>query len=136
MYDDVKERLKAFKSARLRYESLRLQLEECEAMLTSISIDYSREKVQSTPELDKLAAAMDRLSRLRLECIKQAHEAVRTMEDAKALIDTVEQGQLHELLTRRYIRGQTWEVIAVEMHYSWRGVHKMHLRALGAVKSA
>ena len=135
MYDEVKERLRAYKSAKKRYESLRLRLEECETMLTSLSIDYSREKVQSTPDPDKLAAALDNLARVRMECIDGAHEAVRAMEDAVGLIDTVGQGVLHELLTRRYICCQTWESIAVDMHYSWHGIHQLHKRALRAIRA-
>lgn len=38
------------------------------------------------------------------------------------------------LLFERYINGKTWEQIAVDMHYSYRGVTKMHGKALQAVK--
>lgn len=38
------------------------------------------------------------------------------------------------LLFERYINGKTWEQVAVDMHYSYRGVTKMHGRALQAVK--
>ena len=40
----------------------------------------------------------------------------------------------HTLLLERYINGKTWEQIAVDMNYSYRGVTKMHGRALQAVK--
>jgi len=38
------------------------------------------------------------------------------------------------LLYERYINGKTWEQVAVDMNYSYRGVTKMHGRALQAVK--
>lgn len=38
------------------------------------------------------------------------------------------------LLFERYINGKTWEQIAADMHYSYRGVTKMHGKALQAVK--
>ena len=38
------------------------------------------------------------------------------------------------LLYERYINVKTWEQIAVDMNYSYRGVTKMHGRALQAVK--
>lgn len=38
------------------------------------------------------------------------------------------------LLYERYINGKTWEQIAVSMNYSYRGVTKMHGRALQSVK--
>lgn len=38
------------------------------------------------------------------------------------------------LLFEHYINGKTLEQVAVDMHYSYRGVTKMHGRALQAVK--
>lgn len=38
------------------------------------------------------------------------------------------------LLYERYINGKTWEQVAVDMNYSYRGVTKMHGRALQSVK--
>ncbi len=34
------------------------------------------------------------------------------------------------LVTSRYIDGKTWEQIAVDMHYSWPHVHRIHANAL------
>lgn len=49
-------------------------------------------------------------------------------------IDTVDDISLQNLLHRRYIEGQTFERIAVEMHYSWRHVHRQHKQALSEIK--
>lgn len=49
-------------------------------------------------------------------------------------IESVEDIALQNLLHRRYIDGEKWEKIAVEMHYTWRWVHKLHKRALDAMK--
>lgn len=40
------------------------------------------------------------------------------------------EGRLFDVLYRRYFMYQKWEVIAVEMHYSYRGVLKLHGVAL------
>ena len=39
----------------------------------------------------------------------------------------------HEILRRRYILGQMWEVIAVEMHLEYRWVTRRHHRAVDAM---
>ena len=39
----------------------------------------------------------------------------------------------HEILRRRYILGQRWEVIAVEMHLEYRWVTRRHHRAVDAM---
>lgn len=39
-----------------------------------------------------------------------------------------------EVLYERYVSLRKWEDICVLLHYSWRGVHKVHRRALAMVK--
>lgn len=127
--EDVKQKLKTFREAKRKYEAVRIQLEECETMITSVNFDYSKERVQTSPEMDKLADVIDRLSYLRNRCIEQADEAVRCMEEVKMLIDCVD-GRMRDLLTRRYIKGETWERIAVETNRSWNSTHRLHRQAL------
>lgn len=38
------------------------------------------------------------------------------------------------LMDYRYLQGMTFEWIAGEMHYHWRSVHKIHVRALSKIK--
>jgi RNA polymerase sigma factor (sigma-70 family) len=37
------------------------------------------------------------------------------------------------LMRLRYIDGEKWEAIAVEMNYSWKQVHRIHSRALQGI---
>lgn len=47
-----------------------------------------------------------------------------------AVIDQVEDSTLRTLLVHRYINFEHWEQIAVDMHYSWRQIMRMHGQAL------
>lgn len=67
----------------------------------------------------KTAAEVDRLTALEDEVI--------------GAIDRVPE-PYRTLLYERYINGKTWEQVAVDMHYSYRGVTKMHGRALQTLK--
>ena len=49
-------------------------------------------------------------------------------------IDAVEDETLKRLLYLRYIRGLTWEEVAVEMHYTYQWVCALHGRALDAIR--
>ncbi len=40
-----------------------------------------------------------------------------------------------EILIERYINLRKWEDICVIIHYSWRGTHKIHARALKIVEA-
>lgn len=45
------------------------------------------------------------------------------------------QGIEGEILIERYINLRKWEDICVIIHYSWRGTHKIHARALKIVEA-
>lgn len=129
--EETKQFLWGFRDAQRKYRQLLERINELEAVLTSISIDYSAERVQSTPAdmADKIA----KLSDLRTEYIEKAEEAVEKMEEICSVIDKVG-GVQGEILHRRYIEGQRWEEIAVALNYTYRNVTYLHGKALLKVK--
>ena len=93
----------------------------CEQLRTEdgkrVALDKAVAELVDTQE--KTAAEVVRLAKLETEIactIDRVPEPYRT------------------LLYERYINGKTWEQIADAMHYSLRGVTKMHGRALQTVK--
>jgi len=57
-------------------------------------------------------------------------ELITRRETAKRLIDTLKDGRYREVLTLRYLDGQSWEQVAVTMGYTYRGVTGLHGKAL------
>lgn len=57
-------------------------------------------------------------------------ELINLRETAKKLIDTMKDGRYREVLTLRYLDGQSWEQVAVTMGYTYRGVTGLHGKAL------
>lgn len=51
-------------------------------------------------------------------------------EAAKDLIGAMPDPMHRAVLYARYINGQRWEDIAMDMHYSWKGIFKLHGQAL------
>lgn len=49
-------------------------------------------------------------------------------------INTVDDPVAQILLGYRYLDGWSWEKICVEMHYSWKHIHRLHLKAIRQVK--
>ena len=49
---------------------------------------------------------------------------------AKDLIGDMPDPMHRAVLYARYINGQRWEDIAMDMHYSWKGIFKLHGQAL------
>ena len=62
-----------------------------------------------------------------LEAIAKRQEVFEAIYDIKGI-----EG---EILIERYINLRKWEDICVLIHYSWRGTHKIHARALQIVEA-
>lgn len=116
--NEVERILESYREAKKKFIIAKLNFDEELEMLTQIQIDYSKIKVQSSPEFDKIGGRIERLADLRRIYEAEADEAIRTMEKVKGLIESVQDVKARELLTRRYIRCERWEQIAENMHYS------------------
>lgn len=129
--EEVKTFLRGYQRAKESYRQLLERIKVLESILTSISLDYEREKVQSTPV--DMATKIAALSDMRSEKIKYAENETRKMEEVCNVIDRID-GTENIILHRRYIEGQRWEEIAVALNYTYRNVTYLHGKALLKVK--
>lgn len=131
---EVQAILWSYRDMRERALMAKRALEEIEATIDSISIDYAKDRVTSSPvSPDRIGDLIDKLSALRREYIEQAHEFVDVANEVRRLINGVSDPRFHELLCRRYLFNQRWERIAVDMGYDFRYILKLHVRALEQV---
>lgn len=80
-----------------------------------------------TSDLSGYAARLDELLReLEAEKDMQMITYHEIWNQVKKIPNATEQ----EVLTRRYLFGQSWEKIAVELHYSYRQIIRIHGAAL------
>lgn len=127
----VKEKLNKYRDSRERFNNARRRLEEIESMLTSISIDYSQDRVTSSPKtLDRIGDLIDKLSLLRSECMEEAWEAVRTMDEVTKLIKRVDDARLESILVKRYILCETWDEISSDLDIDRRWCFRLHDQAI------
>ena len=70
--------------------------------------------------LDALISQLEHEQAMAVRQYKEIHDRIYQMQD----------GAEKEVLIRRYLMGRTWEQIAVEMDYNYRGVLRLHGRAL------
>ena len=82
------------------------------------------------PNADKLPAAVGRIidAQQQLEAQINCCHAIR--REVVAAINTVTDDRQHEILHRRYILGQRWERIAVDMDLVLRWIYRIHRRAV------
>lgn len=106
------------------------EIAQLKDMAASISSPQSGERVQTTPNFDKIGtkyAKIDEMER-KIDCM--VDELVDKKEKIIQQIDSMEDENTYNVLFARYIEKKTFEVIATEMKYSWRQVVRLHGTAL------
>lgn len=113
-------------------ELKRLEQEYAQAradILQLRSIQYDADKVSGN-KIGDLSDAIASIEGYAGRLNAQWDKLIKLREDAKRQIDTMQDGRYREVLTLRYIRGQSWEQVAVTMGYDYYYVHKLHGAAL------
>lgn len=130
-------RAKAFLSeyghAKERVARLEAQIQEIEDHMTSLTQELSADKVQTTPKPDKIGEAVSKLSDKKLELVDAKLDAVNKMLEVEDALKQIKDERYYRLLWLRYISLWRWQDIADELCYSYRGVLKVHGRALEEV---
>ena len=93
------------------------------------AMEYDKDKV-SNSRIGDLSDAIVALESYTERIAAQWDKLIALREDAKARIGQLEDWRYREVLTRRYLQGQSWEQVAVDMGYDYYHVHKLHRRAL------
>ena len=112
-------------------DRIRLLLEEVEqlradAESVSINLDGMPRNGKGTSFEDVAIKLADYETKLTNEMADLWAETMRAHE----LIGQISSAQRQQILTKRYIEGQRWEVIAYEMHMSWQHCFRVHGHAL------
>lgn len=77
-----------------------------------------------------LPRAVERIIQAQQKLEAQINICGATRREVVAVIEQVKDPRDHEILRRRYLLGQKWEQIAVEMHYNRQYVCKRHKRTV------
>jgi hypothetical protein len=79
-------------------------------------------------------ALIDKIVDLEAEINHKIDRVIDLKREIEQLIESIDDEREKLLMSYRYLDGMTFEWIASEMHYHWRYVHKLHVRALGKIK--
>ena len=106
------------------------EIAQLKDMVASISAPQSGERVQTTPNFDKIGTTYCKIEEMEEKLYKLIDEFVDKKNLIISQIDKIENETYYEILFARYIEKKTFEKIADEMTYSWRQVIRLHGRAL------
>lgn len=106
------------------------EIAQLKDMAVSISATQSFERVQTTPNFDKIGTKYAKIDEMERKIDGMVDELVDKKEKIIQQIDSMEDENTYNILFARYIEKKTFEVIATEMKYSWRQVVRLHGTAL------
>lgn len=98
--------------------------------LTSQNYELKPDKVQTSGAKDTLGETVVKIIALEDDINARIDELVRLKIDALNRISNVSDKDQQSILIARYVNGEKWEKIAVEIHFSMRQVHRIHGMAL------
>ena len=98
--------------------------------LTSQNYELKPDKVQTSGAKDTLSETVVKIVALEDDINARIDELVRLKIDALNRISNVSDKDQQSILIARYVNGEKWEKIAVEIHFSMRQVHRIHEMAL------
>lgn len=81
----------------------------------------------------RIENAMVKLADLETENSLDIEKLVEALAEIRRLIALVDDQTLRLILHKRYLCYQKWEVIAVDLDYDLRWVHRLHARALNCI---
>lgn len=126
--EEKKQYLRRYQTAKRRVGLIQEEIEELRSSKTSpVGLGDGMPHGSGTSDLSGYAARLDELLR-ELEAEKEMQMV--TYREIRQQIGMVPDAIEQEILSRRYLIGQSWEKIAVEMKYSYRHVTKLHGHAL------
>lgn len=126
--EEKKQYLRRYQAAKKRAKMIQEAIDELRSSKTSpVGLGDGLPHGSGTSDLSGYAARWDELVR-ELEAEKEMQMVTyhEIWNQVKKIPNATEQ----EVLTRRYLIGQSWEKIAVEMHYSYRQIIRIHGAAL------
>lgn len=108
------------------------ELSQLKEMSYGLSAIPDEEKVQTTPNHDKIGTAYCKIEAMEENIDKLIDEYVDKKNKIIAQIDSMEDETYYDVLFSRYIEKKTFEKIATDMHYSFRNTTRLHGKALQA----
>lgn len=107
-----------------------VEIQQLRDLALGISSISTGERVQSTPDFDKIGSKMAKIDELE----KNLDETIDKYVDLKnriiGQIESMEDENTYNILFSRYIQKKSFERIAIEMEYSWRQIIRLHGKAL------
>ena len=106
------------------------EIQQLRELARSISSINSEDRVQSTPNFDKIGSKIAKIDELEKKLDETVDKYVDLKNRIVEQIESMEDENTYNILFSRYIEKKSFELIAIEMDYSWRQIIRLHGKAL------
>ena len=131
-YQEKVKFLKRYKQIDKEITQLLREKSEIFSLGTKITPTYS-DMPKGTNESDKVQSTVEKLEEYERKIGIRIDDWCEAKLDIEKAIHTVESDALRLLIRYRYINGWTFEKIAVQMHYDYRWVRRLHRKAVNLI---
>ncbi|WP_302155084.1 hypothetical protein [Phascolarctobacterium faecium] len=131
--DEIKQRLKSAWVWQKQLEADLQMLQDLKDLAEQITPVYSLAPGGGGDD-DKIGGAVAKLVDLDKDIQNDIKMLTEALAATRTLIKMLDDEKLQLILFKRYLNYQRWEVIAADLGYSWRGIHKLHSKALQELK--
>ena len=107
-----------------------VEIQQLRDLACSISAINLEDRVQSSPNFDKIGSKMAKIDELEHTLDQTIDQYVDLKNKIINQIDSMEDENVYNVLFSRYIEKKSFELIAIDMEYSWRQIIRLHGKAL------
>lgn len=129
-YENTKEYLSQIQRMDKVIQNKISEIAQLKALSISISGLRSEEKVQTSPNYDKIGTAFAKIEEMEDELNKMIDDCSSLKKTIIDQISSIEDDNYYQLLFSRYVERKTFEVISTEMQYTFRHITRLHGKAL------
>lgn len=128
-----KEYLLRYQKAKAEVTRIDTELQELERVTAIKPISYDG-MPHSSGGVKDLSAFAVKSDQLRHKLIKARYQQIKVFKEIHDHINAIEDDKQKDVLTYYYIKGMSWEEIAVKIGYTYRHTIRIHGYALAALK--
>ena len=128
-YEEKRRWLWRYRDALRRERELKEELQEQKTRAASVTAALTG-MPGAASDGQTLPRAVESIVAAQQELQAQINVCGAVRREVVAALDQIKDERDHEILRRRYLRGQRWEQIAVEMNIALRHVYRRHRQAV------
>lgn len=130
--DELKRKLKSAWLLHKQIEEHLAELQELRSFACKITPVYSLVPGGSGSG-QKLENNIAKIADIETLLQDETDDFLKRLREVRELIKLVDDPMQRLILQKRYINYQKWEVIAADLGYSWRQVHRLHGKGLNTI---